>query len=431
MTDYENGWIYEDNENNDKATNFGVKYRDVNFTNNVLAASSKNGVPKGAGAYRCCTYNYSSSGVSAGTFFYSNMAFFERNPYFETMGEGIENAKIKYVTYKVTNDDQIVNSLKTGEIDYGEPVAKSDNQAACSSMAQITYQTGGYGYVGINPKYVPDIEIRQAIMMAFDTSLLFDYYGEALVNVINRPMTNTTWVWDYVDHAKDPYYEPATDAEAIKTYIERNGGWRYEGGTWKHNDGRTGLKFTFTIAGESTDHPAWDMFTDAQRTLEEVGFDISVGTDIKALQKMVTGDLAVWAAAWSSSIDPDPYQIYSIYSNASSTKNWHKDGIISNPTKYSKEYEIATELNKRIIAGRQTLDLRERSEIYAKSTGEELTELSALDLIMELAVEFPTYQRYDLCVFNGNVLDKSTMHVDDATHNMGPLGEMWKVNYVK
>lgn len=429
MNGYRDGKLYDGT-----ATEFGVKYSDVNFTNAVLAASNKNGVPVGAGPYKCTNYTYGRDpavGMSSMDFFHNYMAFFERNTYFETMGSGIENAKIKYVTYKVTNDDQIVNSLLTGEIDYGEPIAKADNQSALLSLSQKTYQTGGYGYVGINPKYVEDIEIRQAIMMAFDTSHLRDYYGNSLVNIITRPMSNTSWVWQYVEQPSGAYYTRASKAKDIIDYIEANGAWRYDGGTWRNTEnGKTGLSFNFTIAGESTDHPAYDMFTYAKSLLESAGFSISVGTDIRALTKLVTGDLEVWAAAWSSSIDPDPYQIYSKYSMASSTKNWYKDGIINDATgKFDTEKAIVDALNDKIMAGRQTLDERARAEIYAKSTGKEYSQMSTLDLIMELAVEFPTYQRYDLCVYNGNVLDAKSMHIDDASHNMGPISELWKVSY--
>lgn len=425
-----------------KATHFGVKYSDVNFINNILADDGKNGVPVGAGPYKCSKQGGGST--SDGKQFYAaQIAYFERNPYFYTMGKNIENAKIKTVTYKVTSDDKLVESLTTGEIDYGEPVAKADNLAATRSLGQKTYQTGGYGYVGINPKSVKDITIRRAIMMAFDTSHLRDYYGNSLVNIIKRPTSNTSWIWDYVDNPSmaatdESCYKRKSTAQEIITYIQENSAWRYSNGTWRNTStGETGLSFKFTIAGESVDHPAYDMFTYAKRLLEDAGFEIEVGTDIQALSKLVTGDLQVWAAAWSSSIDPDPYQIYSINSQASSTKNWYKDGILNNQDKYATEYEIANLLNEKIMAGRNTLDARERSEIYAKSTGTvedaaksgDYSKLSALDLIMALAVEFPTYQRYDLCVYNANILDAKTMHIADASHNMGPISELWKVSY--
>ncbi|MDE7084022.1 MAG: hypothetical protein K2O81_02125 [Clostridia bacterium] len=438
MDDYRSGDVYKED-----ASNFGVKYRDSGFTSSVLAAGNKNGVPVGAGPYRCCTYNYSSTGVTRDNFFYNYMAFFERNPYFETMGKEVENAKIKYVTYKVTSDDQIVNSLKTGELDYGEPTAKSDNQAAFDPnvFEHVTYQTGGYGYIGINPKYIEDITIRRAIMKSFDTSALLEYYGDSLVNIINRPMSLTSWVWrpEYGLNSKqtEPYYEPASSAEELIDFIETdsNGAWEKRSDGWYKNGAKQSLSYNFVIAGESTDHPAYAMFTYAKNFLEEAGFSISVGNDPQALTKLVTGNLQVWAAAWSSSIDPDPYQIYSINSRASSTNNWNKDGIMNEPTKFAEEYRLANLLNDKIVEGRQSLDERMRANIYAGGTGgsydsSDKSNLSALDLIMELAVEFPTYQRNDLCIFRKGVLDRSTMTADPS-FNMGLISELWKLNYVK
>ncbi|MBR3925059.1 MAG: DUF4340 domain-containing protein, partial [Kiritimatiellae bacterium] len=62
-------------------------------------------------------------------------------------------------------------------------------------------------------------------------------------------------------------------------------------------DGKT-LTYTFTIAGGTTDHPAYNMFMDAAKTLNSCGFDITVITDVSALTKLATGQLADWAAAW-------------------------------------------------------------------------------------------------------------------------------------
>lgn len=434
MADYNSGAIYNNN-----TENFGVQYGNINFINNTLASSDK--IPMGAGPYKCTTYRHGAGGISLNhnSFFYNYMAYFERNTQFETMGAGIENAKIKYVHYKVTQDDLIVSSLKTGEIDYGEPVATSANNNAVRGMSTETYSTAGYGYVGINPKYVKDITIRRAIMMAFDTNHIVEYYGSGLVEKIYRPMTTTSWVWakgdeGYVEMPDRQYYTRMSTAKQIIDYIEANSDWVYNksSNSWSNSvTGERGFSYSFTIAGESTDHPAYTMFTYAKRLLEQAGFKIKVGNDPRALQKLVTGDLEVWAAAWSSSIDPDPYQVYSMYSNASSTKNWNKDGIIRDPITYATEHEIMEALNQKIMDGRQTLDQEQRAMIYANSNRTaNYEDWCALDLIMELAVEFPTYQRRDLCVWNGNVLDSSTMRTgDDATSNMGPISELWKVSY--
>ena len=55
--------------------------------------------------------------------------------------------------------------------------------------------------------------------------------------------------------------------------------------------------------------------------LNKIGFDITVKNDRNALIKLATGKLEVWAAAWTTGIDPDLYQIYHKDSKATSTKN--------------------------------------------------------------------------------------------------------------
>lgn len=428
MSDYNTGKVYAGT-----ATNFGVEFNDINWMNDNLLASGKTSLPVGAGPYKCSTSGKTpaTSGVQ---FFDGSVAYYERNEYFETLGSGIDNAKIKYMQYKVIRDDMIISALQTGEIYYGEPLATATNLAVfanAKNLKTITYQTGGYGYVGINPKYVPDLEVRQAIMMAMDTTSITTYYGSNLVNIINRPVSSTSWAskvqWDGKDW--DRYYPLATDdtestaEEKIRNKVVSSGNWYYDEKAGKLKSTQTGevLSYTFTIAGESLDHPAYKMFVNAETLLEAAGFEISVEQDIRALKKLATGDLAVWAAAWSSSIDPDPYQIYSKNSNTTSTKNWYKDGIYNDAKGiYSRERAIAEELNKLIDAGRETLDQDERIEIYDQ----------CYDLIMQLAVEFPTYQRNDLCVYDATILDADTM-TKNPTYLLGPIDELWKLNYKK
>lgn len=433
MESYRNGTVYTS-----AAKDFGVKYRNIDWLSDVAGAEWKNKVPMGAGAYRCCTNRWSTDGVTGSNFLYNNTTYFARNDYFTTMGTGIDNAKIKYVTYTVTPDDKIVESLQSRAIDYGTPTATAQNQTAVQdgTLEQIDYLTGGYGYVGINPKYVPDIEVRRAIMHAFDTAWVTQYYGKTLVSLINRPMSITSWAYP---ENSTRFYERWTESQEIIKLVESSGNWTYDERAQKLVDANgTPLKLTFTIAGETTDHPAFRMFVAAEAFLETCGFEVSVETRADALQRLVSGDLAVWAAAWSSSIDPDPYQIYSINSNASSTKNWYKDGIMNDATgTYDEERAIAEALEAKIQAGRQTLNQSDREEIYGKLTkiddinNVDLSKLCTLDLVMMLAVEFPTYQRKDLCVYNPNVLEASSMHLTDASYHISPLGELWKVEFKK
>jgi len=181
------------------------------------------------------------------------------------------------------------------------------------------------------------------------------------------------------------------------------------------------LKLTFTIAGDSNDHPAYDMFDQAKKFLNSCGFEISVQTDVRALAKLATGDLQVWAAAWSSTVDPDMYQVYHKDSNATSTKNWGYDAIKADKVKYSYEWGIIEELSTKIDLARESLDNRkggERARIYAE----------ALDLVMDLAVEFPTYQRNDLVVLNKDVVDIATVNTKANCYE-SVIDRLWEVNY--
>jgi hypothetical protein len=47
-----------------------------------------------------------------------------------------------------------------------------------------------------------------------------------------------------------------------------------------------------------------------------------------------------------------------------------------------------------------------------------------------LAVELPTYQRSDLCVYNNKVIDGSTL-VKNPSYNMGLFSKIWEIDYVK
>ena len=162
--------------------------------------------------------------------------------------------------------------------------------------------------------------------------------------------------------------------------------------------------------------------------MNEHGFDIKVVTSQTALTDLSAGKLEVWAAAWSSTIDPDMYQVYHMESQASSVKNWGYAQIIGGtaPAAWGDELIIVTELSDLIDKGRQTTDQDERIEIYGE----------ALDLIMELACEFPTYQRNDMFAFQKNLLDLSTL--PDWTKSgpdaevspfSGVLARIWEISY--
>ena len=95
----------------DGKENFGVAMGEKSFYDTVVQASEKNGLPVGAGAYKASSSDGNS--VNKSSFYNGGLVYFERNEHFTTVGSGINNAKLRRVTYKVMNDDQIVSALKT------------------------------------------------------------------------------------------------------------------------------------------------------------------------------------------------------------------------------------------------------------------------------------------------------------------------------
>lgn len=413
-------------------TEFGLEFGSIDFMNNVLNAPSKVGLPLGAGAYKASNANKGEGTVNGDTFWSNNMIYYERNEYFNTVGKELSNAKIKFIAYKVVESNQIVSSLISGDVDFGDPSATQENidEVRAAGLSDVEIQTSGYGYVGINPRFVPNIVIRRAIMKAMNTqTIINNYYKGDLAELILRPISKTSWAYPnsattYTSENGTNYSFDNTGYE-IEEMVKAAGYVKNGKGIYHKNIDGYGddeLSYKFTIAGGSTDHPAHKMFLDAQRILNSIGFDIQVVTSLTALSDLSNGKLAVWAAAWSSGIDPDMYQIYHVDSLASSTSNWGYKQIKagSKTEAYSEEYGIITALSELIDQGRSTTDQDERAQIYSL----------ALDKIMEFAVEMPTYQRKDMSAFNGEVLRESSMTPSAlrSPYN-GLLSRIWEVEY--
>ena len=440
----------------DYEENFGVEYGSASFMRDVIKDPDKIGVPVGAGPYMASSESdKTGDDVTSGDFLSNNVMYFRSNPHF-IMGE----PKIKHVRYQVVSTNQIMNSLQTGEIDFAEPNAKTEiiNQLKGLSnkgMGYTNVQTAGYGYVGVNASKVPSIYVRRAIMHSIDTSLSVKYY-DGTAKPIYRSMSLSSWAYpksalSYYPYVGAPIPEDlskvssdyatfvsakgfkagyvmteAEQIEFIKYLVEDLGGYKpnSSGIYFKGNDT---LKYTFTIAGQENDHPAFTaMYQAGQFLTNKVGgFQITTKTDNAALSKLGTGSLAVWAAAWGSTIDPDMYQVYHMDSKATSVLNWGYPSIINNAGgRYDEEYRIVSELRDYIDAARKSNDNSAggtRAILYEK----------ALDLVMELAVELPMYQRDDLFAYNAFKIDTSTFTPEnDRSAFRGLTADIHKLSLV-
>lgn len=428
----------------DFVENFGVEYSNQDFMNNVVKNPEKIGVPVGAGPYVACDSTHNTENIGAGDFKSNNVLYFVRN---ENYVLGVP--AIKYLHYQVVASSGLKNALYNGEVDYIQPNSSPENIAELNSkksegIHNKSIETSGYGYIGVNARYVPDLEVRQAIMHSIDTSMTVSYYGNT-AQAIYRSMSKTSWAYPEGATAYYPYIggEIPEDLDVVNPYyaeyVEELGkkpGEKFTeeeqkefiiglvesadyvvAGDGVYSNGTTKLKYTFTIAGSEQDHPAFNAFYKASQFLNQINFDITVSTDAQALSKLASGELAVWAAAWSSTIDPDMYQVYHMESTATSTLNWGYKQILQNTGgKYNREKALVEELSEIIEEGRETTDERERTVIYAE----------ALDLVMQLAVELPTYQRDDLFAYNVNKIDESSLN-NDVSSFVGLLADIHTV----
>lgn len=114
------------------------------------------------------------------------------------------------------------------------------------------------------------------------------------------------------------------------------------------------------------------------------------------------------------------YQVYHKDSKATSVNNWGYKQIKANGKVYSTEQALIEELSRYIDAGRDTDDQDERTDIYK----------TALELVMELAVEMPTYQRKDMTAYNSELIDETTLipEKERSPYN-GLFARIWEVNF--
>ena len=398
---------------------FGVEFASFEFMSSVIQSPRNVKLPMGAGSYKV-TDSGNSDNPSENDFYKDNIVYFKSNNNFETVGEGINNAKIEKIRYQVVSSNNAISALQNGTVHYISPSLTTKNYEDLSSMKSkgyemITTDQLGYGYIGVNASKINDLNLRKAIMCAMNTSLALDYYRAGTAEQIYWSMSMVSWAYpkgsSATDNGKDyPQMGTWSDDIAvnnIKKYMEAAG----------VSEGDSDLRITFTIAGSTLqDHPTYKVFRDAATLLNSLGWEVTVVCDTQALTKISTGSLEVWAAAWSSALDPDMYQVYHKNSTATSTLAWGYNYLKTSGS--AEELKILDELSDLIDAARETNDKATRAELYEDAMG----------YVLDLAVELPVYQRDVLYAYNANVI-KSESLPSDVNPFSNPLDRIWEIEF--
>lgn len=401
-----------DYENN----KFGHPYGDLSLV------ETKTSQPLGAGPYKFIKYE-------------NRIAYFEANESFF-----LGTPKTKEVQFKETQDAEMIPGITSGTIDAAnisgsktnfEAVASNNSNNEISGDVLTTFRVDnrGYGYIGMNADTMlvgtdPSSEESKNLRKGFGTILAvyrdvaFDsYYGDA-ASVINYPISNTSWA---APQPTDPDYKVAfsTDVdgnpiytsemaveekyvaalEAAKNYFIA-AGYTFDEATGKFTAAPEGAKLAYEliIAGGGTgNHPSFALATDASNALATIGITLNINdpADSNILwTSLDSGKQEMWAAAWQSTIDPDMYQVY------------HSSNIIGKGGSDSNHYHIADPaLDQAIMDARQSADQAYRKQVYK----------TALDIIVDWAVEIPTYQRQNSVVFSTERVKIDTVTPDITT----------------
>ena len=164
--------------------------------------------------------------------------------------------------------------------------------------------------------------------------------------------------------------------------------------------GEYALSYEVIIPADGVgDHPAYGILTNAKEALATIGIDLQINdpSDSTVLWQAIESNpisAEFWCAAWSSTADPDMYQVYY------STNGNGKGGTESN------HYMIADDtLDELIMEARTSSDQAFRKATYKQ----------CLDIIIDWAVEVPVYQRQNAIIMSTERVNIDTVTPDITT----------------
>jgi peptide/nickel transport system substrate-binding protein len=370
--------------------------------------------PMGAGPYTFVKYE-------------NKTAYLEANEYYY-----LGAPATKSIQWKETSDADKIPGVVQGTVDIAEP---SISKAAVEQIKGensngelvgdvigvdlVDYQ--GYGYIGMNSQLmcVGDDNASEAsknfrkaiatIIAVYRDVVIDSYYGDA-ASVINYPISNTSWAApqksdaDYkvafsVDvDGNDIYTDSMTEDEKYEAAKQAALGF-FEAAGYTIEDGKITaapeggrLDCTLVIGGGGTgDHPSFGIVTAAAEALKSIGFDMEINdlSDTSQLWSgLNAGTVDIWCAAWSTTPDPDMFQIY------------HSEG--GSATHY-RIYQ--QELDDLVMEARTSTDQTYRKAVYKE----------ALDYVVDFTVEIPIYQRQEGTVYSTQRIDTNTWITDPTS----------------
>ena len=342
--------------------------------------------------------------------------------------------KIDTIIWREMQDVDKIPGVVSGTIDITDPSysseaaeqikkANSNGEISGDVLQTDLVANLGYGYVGFNANRVKvgngnggddaSKDLRKAIatVIAVYRDVAVDsYYGE-FANVINYPISDTSWAAPRVTDegykvafsvdvdGNDIYTEGMTADERYAAAKQAALGY-FEAAGYTVTDGKitaapagAPMDAEVMVGGGGTgDHPSFMDLTLASEALKEIGFNLIV-TDMSNFSEMTnainSGNADMFAMAWQATPDPDMYQIYHSNGGSNEKSYWIKDA----------------ELDNLIMQARQSTDQTYRKTLYKE----------CLDIVADWAVEIPIYQRQNCIIISSQRVDLDTVTPDITT----------------
>ena len=342
--------------------------------------------------------------------------------------------KIDTIIWREMQDVDKIPGVVSGTIDITDPSysseaaeqikkANSNGEISGDVLQTDLVANLGYGYVGFNANRVKvgngnggddaSKDLRKAIatVIAVYRDVAVDsYYGE-FANVINYPISDTSWAAPRVTDegykvafsvdvdGNDIYTEGMTADERYAAAKQAALGY-FEAAGYTVTDGKitaapagAPMDAEVMVGGGGTgDHPSFMDLTLASEALKEIGFNLIV-TDMSNFSEMTnainSGNADMFAMAWQPTPDPDMYQIYHSNGGSNEKSYWIKDA----------------ELDDLIMQARQSTDQTYRKTLYKE----------CLDIVADWAVEIPIYQRQNCIIISSQRVDLDTVTPDITT----------------
>ena len=386
----------------------------------LSSVREKTSKPLGAGPYVFEKYE---NGVIS---FKANENYYEGAP-------KVKNFKINYVT-----EADRLNSILAGTVDIAAPSfttevadaikkANSNGELSGDKVHTVAVDALGYGYIGINTHNVsvnkePGSDASKNLRRAFATIFaayrdlaISTYYGDR-ASVINYPISNTSWAAPQPtddgyeiafsrDVQGNPIYTSDMKDEDKYAAAKKAALGFFEAAGYTVEDGKVtaapaGAKMEYEVmigGGGSGDHPSFMILTEAKKALAEMGItltinDVSNSSDM--WNKLRAQQAEMWCAAWSSTPDPDMFQVY--YSDVAN------GGKAPGGSNYMYQIEDAN-LDEMILQARESTDQEYRKTMYK----------ACLSDIIDWACEVPVYQRQEVTTFSSE-----RVNVDSITPDM-------------